>query len=397
VSDVPAPPHTDVTPGRRLLVIGAAVIGVAGAIATGAGFAIAPTQAAFSYLTAWAFALSIAFGALVFLMMGHAIDARWTIVFQRFTEAIVGSLPALAVLFLPIALASAWLYPWIAPPPTLDPETAARLAHKAPYLNVTFWLVRAAVYFALWIAAGELLARWAGRAARDPAGLVRARVLSAAAFPAIGLTITFAAFDWLMSLTPAWYSTIFGLLYWSGGFVAALALIAVIARGARRVPAVAASIHGSHTGALGRMMFAFLVFWAYMEFAQGLIIWIADKPDEVPWYIARGAGAWGSVFAALVIAHFAIPFFVLLSKPLKRRPTWLALAGAWLVVLHYVDVYWLVMPVLHPAPALHWLDLAAPCAVLGLATAAAAARRRTRIAIASDHPRLAAAITYEGT
>ncbi len=377
---------------RRGLITGGLAIGGLGAVATGVGFALDPGQAAFSYLTAWAFALSIAIGALVFLMMGHAIDARWTIVFQRFTEAIARSLPALAALFVPIALASRWLYPWISPPATLDPEAVRKLAHSAPYLNLAFWAIRAAVFLALWIALAELLTRWGTR--REPA-LARARALSAVGLPAVGLTVTFAAFDWLMSLTPLWYSTIFGLLFWSGGFVAALALIAVIARGARRVPRIAAIIGGSHTGALGRLMFAFLIFWAYMEFAQGLIIWIANKPDEVPWYVARGAGAWGGVFALLIIAHFALPFFALLSKPLKRRPTLLAIAGGWLVVMHYVDIYWMVMPVLHRSLALHWLDLAAPCAVLGLATATAAARSRS--VLADDHPRFAAAADYEGT
>jgi hypothetical protein len=376
---------------------GIAAIGIAGAVAMAIGFATSPQQAAFSYLTAWTFALSIAIGALIFLMIGHAVDARWTIVFQRFTEAVAGSLPVLALLFVPIALSIEWLYPWAAPSPALDAETLAKLAHKAAYLNTPFWVIRAAMFLGLWIAIGELLARWSARFATSPAAIVRARALSAAGLPAIGLSLTFAAFDWLMSLTPLWYSTIFGLLYFSGGFVAALSLIAVIAHQARRVPGVAANVHGSHTGALGRMMFAFLVFWGYMEFAQGIIIWIANKPDEVPWYVARGAGRWGSVFALLVIAHFGVPFFALLSKPLKRRPSLLAIAGAWLVAMHYVDVYWLVMPVLHRELAIHWLDLAAPCAVLGLATAVTAARMRTRHAIAADDPRFSAAVAYEGT
>jgi len=382
---------------RRRLILGAGALGIAGAIATAIGFATSPAQAAFSYLTAWTFALSIAVGALIFLMIGHAIDARWTIVFQRFTEAVACSLPALAALFIPIALSVAWLYPWVSPPASLDAESLAKLAHKAPYLNTPFWVIRAVAFLALWIALAELLARWSARFAHSSDAIVRARALSAAGLPAVGLTLTWAAFDWLMSLTPLWYSTIFGLLYFAGGFVAALSLIAVIGRAARREPAVAASIHGSHTGALGRMMLAFLVFWGYMEFAQGIIIWIANKPEEVPWYIARGAGQWGGVFTVLIVAHFAAPFFALLSKPLKRRPTLLAIAGAWLVAMHYIDVYWLVMPVLHRDLALHWLDLAAPCAVLGLATAATAARPRMRQAIAGDDPRFAAAVAYEGT
>ena len=374
---------------RPRLVIAAGAIGVVGAIATAIGFATEPAQAAFSYLTAWTFALSIAIGALIFLMIGHAIDARWTVVFQGISEAVTGSLPALAVLFVPIALAAYHLYPWLSPPAGLPAESLERLAHKAPYLDLAFWVIRAAVYFALWIAVDELVALWSRRGMQ-----ARARALSAAGFPAVGLTLTFAAFDWLMSLTPLWYSTIFGLLYFSGGFVAALALVAVIAR---CVPPSTVEIRPPHAGALGRLTFAFLVFWAYMEFSQGIIIWIADKPDEVPWYIARGAGGWGGAFAVLVIGHFALPFFALLSRPLKRRPTLLALVGGWLVVMHYVDVAWLVMPVLHPQLSLHWLDLAAPCAVLGLATAATAARPRSRLAVATGDPRLAAAAHYEGT
>lgn len=372
---------------RRGLVLRAGAIGVLGGIATAVGFAVAPHQAAFSYLTAWAFALSLAIGALIFLMIGHAIDARWTIAFQRLTEAIAGTLPVLAVLFVPIALALPELYPWVDPSPALAPEVRARLAHAAPYLDVPFWLVRAGMFLVFWIVVGELLRRW-------PYG-ARKRALSAAALPAIGLTLTFAAFDWLMSLTPQWYSTIFGLLYFSGGFVGALSLLAVVAALARRDPRVALAIRADHTGALGRMMFAFLVFWAYMEFSQGIIIWIANKPDEVPWYVTRGAGAWGGVFALLCVGHFALPFLALLSRPFKRRPALLAIAGAWLVVMHYVDIYWMVMPVLHGVLAVHWLDVAAPCAVLGLATAAAALR--TRAPVPDDHPRFADAVGYEAT
>jgi hypothetical protein len=382
---------------RRGALLGAAGLGGLGAIATAIGFVTAPVQAAFAYLTAWTFALSIALGALIFLMIGHATAARWTVVFQRFTEAIASSLAVLAVLFVPIALSIGRLYPWAAPAGALDPEALARRTHQAAYLDPAFWTIRAAVFLVLWTVLAALVVRWGGRTARDPEAAARVRGLSAAALPAVGLTLTFAAFDWLMALTPAWYSTVFGLLYFSGGFIAQLSLVAVIARAARRVPEVAASIHPSHTGALGRMMLAFLVFWAYMEFAQGVIIWMANKPDEVPWYVARGAGQWGAVFTVLVIGHFAAPLLALLSKPLKRRPTLLAGVGGWLVAMHYVDVYWLVMPVLHRAVAPHWLDVAAPCAVLGVTAAVALARAGRRPAIATDDPRFAAAVAYEGT
>lgn len=383
---------------RRRMILGAGTIGALGTAAVAIGFALEPRQAAFSYLTAWVFAISIALGALIQLMLGHATGARWMIVFRRFTEAIVATLPVLALLFVPIVLSLGQLYPWVDPPRDLAREALERLAHKSPYLNGTFFVIRAAVFLIAWTVIGELLTSWSARRARDPDRLTpRLRALSAGAMPFLALTLTFAAFDWLMSLTPLWYSTIYGLLYFSGGFVGALSLIAVIARAARTSPVVERSIRPSHTGALGRLLFAFLVFWAYMEFSQGIIIWIANKPDEVPWYIARGAGVWGGVFTVLVVGHFALPFFALLSRSLKRRPTLLAIVAGWLVVMHYVDVYWLVMPVLHRSFALHWLDVAAPCAVLGIVTCAALLRTRERPVIAEDDPDFATAVAYEGS
>ena len=354
-----------------------------------------PTQAAFSYLTAWVYAVSIALGGLLFVMAGHATKAKWFIVFRRFAEAVASSLPVLALGFIPIALSLGRIYPWVDPSPALGHEALATIAHKAAYLNEPFFIIRAAVCFVLWIALAELLMRWSAQMGSRPELVGRLRALSCATLPAVALTLTFAAFDWLMSMTPAWYSSVFGLLYFSGGFVAALATVAVISRDARRDPEVAATISADHTGALGRLMFGFLCFWAYMEFSQGLIIWIANKPGEVPWYVVRGAGAWGTVFAVLLVGHFFAPFLVMLSRPFKRKPTPLALMGWWILLMHYVDIYWIVMPILHPALSFHWLDVAAPLCVVGLATAFVAAR--TRHPIATEDPRFAAALRYEGS
>ena len=342
----------------------AVIIGIAGAIAIAIGFSIAPAQAGFAYLTAWAFAMSIALGALIFVMIGHAMGARWTVAFQRRAEMIVGALPVLAILFVPIAVYAASIYPW------LEPTTPAQL-HRAAWLNLTFWTARAAIYLVFWVIAGELMRRRPSAA------------LACALFVPLGLTLTFAAFDWLMSLEPDWSSTVYGLIYFAGGFVAALALIAATSR-AR--PAA--------TGALARLIHGFLIFWVYVEFAQGFIIWIANKPDEVPWYVTRAAGNWGAVLIAIAIGGFVLPFFALLGRSPSRSPRFVAGVGAWLVALHYVDVYWLVMPVLHATPALHWLDLAAPCAVLGLA--AVAALVRAPAPFGDSDPRVIAANTYAG-
>lgn len=345
-------------------------IAVAGVIAIAIGFGVEPTQAAFAYLTAWAFAMSIALGALIFLMIGHAMSATWTALFQRRAEVFVGALPVLAVLFVPIAVWAPHLYPWLHAPPH-DLEAAAQAAHRAAWLNEPFWIVRAACYLVLWIILGE-------RMRRRPSA-----AFACAMFVPLGLTLTFGAFDWLMSLEPDWISTVYGLIYFAGGFVGALALVAATSR------ATAAA-----TSALGRLTFGFLIFWVYVEFAQGFIIWIANRPEEVPWYVTRAAGGWGALLAVLAIGGFVVPFFALLPRDLSRDPRWVGAVGCWLLVMHYLDVYWLVMPVLHRLPELHWLDLAAPCAVLGIAVATAIARRPP--AFADDDPRVLAAHRYRG-
>lgn len=303
------------------------------------------SELAASYLTAWLFAATIAAGALVFLMLGHAMSSKWTREVQPVTETIVGALPVLAVLFVPIPIVAGLVYPWVASPP----------AHLASWLSLPAWTVRSAVYLFVWILFGELLRR------RPPA----TRAIATAGLPLAALTITFAAFDWVMSLTPGWSSTLFGLLVFAGGFVGALALIATLCRVSTRA-----------TGALGRLLFAFVIVWAYFEFSQALIQWIANKPDELTWYDARGAGGWSAIAALLVIGHFALPFMALLPFSPKRKPAFLAAVGAWLVAMHYVDTAWLVLPPERTQPSPTWLDLAALVVVAGIAAAVSLARRR---------------------
>jgi hypothetical protein len=348
----------------------AAALALAGVIAVAIGFAADPTQAAFAYLTAWAFAISIALGALIFIMIGHAMSAKWTRLFQRQGELVVGALPILAVLFVPVVVWSPHIYPWLQAA-SHDPEAAMRAAHRAAWLDEPFWIVRAVCYLGFWVYVGE-------RMRRRPT-----TVFACAMFVPLGVTLTFAAFDWLMSLEPDWISTVYGLIYFAGGFVGACALVAAITRATAEA-----------TGALARLIFGFLIFWLYVEFAQGFIIWIANKPDEVPWYVTRAAGGWGALLVLLFLGGFVVPFFSLLPRDLSRDPRWVGAVGAWLVVLHYLDIYWLVMPVLHPLPAVHWLDVAAPAAVLGIAAVVALLRRPP--SFADDDPRVIAAREYRG-
>lgn len=264
------------------------------------------------YLAAWAAAVALAVGALGLLALGLVTHGRWLAgpdsPIARALRLQARALPVLAVGFVPVALGVRVLYPW----------PAATTA----YLNVPFWIVRAVGYFAAW----SLLAR----------AVVRGSVAAAAAaLPIVGLTTMFAATDWLMSREAPWTSTVFGLGFLVGGTTAALALAAVLAR-RRATPWEA--------GAAGRLLLALLCLWAYMGLSQGLIIWLANKPSEVPWYVARVHGGWQLAFLALVGGGFVAPFFALLPAAPKRRPRWLAALGLWLVAMHVLDLVWQVRP-----------------------------------------------------
>jgi len=371
---------------------GLAVAGVLGLALLLLGALADPRQAAFSYLTAYAYVLSFALGALLFLMIQHTIAATWSIVLHRTAEAVAATLPLLTLLFVPVLLAWPWLFPWQgdAAGPTAGPTARLPAELRPGYLALPFAALRAAACFAVWNAAALLLHRWSLRqqTGGDPAALAhRQRVLSAAGLPLVAFTVTLASFDWLMSLTPGWASTIFGVYYFAGAMVGILALIAVAAPRLEREGYLAGIITVSHYHALGKLLFTFLLFWAYIAFAQLLLIWIADLPREATWFVARTAGSWAAVSGLIVVGHFLLPFFALLSRELKRRPAALAAVGAWLLVMHFVDVYWIVLPVPHPAGTRpHWLDAAAVVGIAGAAAAFGLWRARGASIVASGDP-----------
>ena len=359
------------TPGRELLRTRRA--GVVGALAL--GFArVDPTQAAFAYLTAWAFAVSIALGALIFVMIGHAMSATWTALFQRQAELVVGDAAGArgAVRADRRVGCRSSTRGCTAPPHEVELARA-----RGPSRGVA---ERAVLDRTRGVLSGVLDGRSASACARRPS-----TAFACAMFVPLGLTSTFAAFDWLMSL-----DALLGL----DGLRPDL-----LRRRLRRRVRAARGDHLArdpprHTGALGAHDVRVPDLLAYVEFAQGFIIWIANKPDEVPWYVTRAAGGWGTLLALLALGGFVVPFFALLPRDLSRNPRWVAAVGRWLLVLHYLDIYWLVMPVLHRLPEIHWLDLGAPCAVLGIAAVVALVRRPP--AFATDDPRVIAARTYRG-
>ncbi|WP_373047312.1 hypothetical protein [Vulgatibacter sp.] len=363
------------------------------------GLALEPRRALFSWLVAWLFVVTTATGSLVLLMVTHAARARWFAVVRRLAEVAASALPVLLLLAAPIFLGVGELYRWAAPLDGLGAEERELIVHKRPWLDEPLFVARAIFFLGSWSIAAWLLGRWS--LAQDRTGSaalqIRMQRFSSGMLPFMALSVTFASFDWAMSLQPSWLSTVFGIYFLVGGFVAALALLcaAAIVAGRRPLDEV---ISTAHRHALGKLLFAAVVFWAYIAFVQFLLQWITDMPREVEFWLHRTEGGWRTVTLLLVAAHFVVPFFFLLPRRTKRRPLPLAAAAAWLLAAHWLDLYWLVMPALSPhGPMPHWLDLAALLATCGATSLFVALRWRNRPLLATGDVHFEQALRYRGS
>lgn len=382
--------------GRAMLL--AAVLGGLGLALTAAGFFTAPRETLYAYLIAFAYWLGISLGGLALLMANHAARARWIVVVRRLTESLFAPLPLFALLFLPILFGARSLFVWIDPPASLGKEALALIAHKRPYLNLGFFTARAALYFAVWLILGLTLRRWSRRQdAQGGAALTRStRRLSTGGLPFLAFTLTFAAFDWIMSLSPTWFSTMFGLYYFAGSFVAAIAMLCLASAIAHESGAgFGKLISPSHFHNLGKLLLAFVAFWAYIGFSQYMLIWVANLPEEIPWVRLRDPGPFRAVGVFLILFHFLVPFFALLSRDLKRRPRALAVAAVWVLFVHYVDLYWIVMPTSHPQGlGLHWTQLTSFIGIGGSSVAWAIWRLRGGYAVPVGDPYLEESLRF---
>jgi hypothetical protein len=300
-----------------------------------------------SYLTNFCYFLSLALGALFFVVLQHLTRSGWSVAVRRLAEGVAGSVLLLVLLLVPIIICMQPLYTWV------DPNLAAsdHLLHgKQAYLNRGSFVARCAIYFVIW----AFLARYYLKrsieqdSSGDPSLTQAMERLSAPAMIVFALTITFAAFDLLMSRDPKWYSTIFGVYYYSGSVVGFFALLAIVMFLLQRSGRLTRSIRIEHYHDVGRLLFAFVVFWAYIAFSQYMLMWYANIPEETTWYLRRQTGSWTGVSLVLLFGHFVVPFLALVSRWPKRRPGVLAAAGAWMLVMHWIDVYWLTMPEVSP-------------------------------------------------
>lgn len=391
--------------GGRSWVVAGGGAGLVFLLLTAVGIFIAPRETAFSYLAAFAYWCGIAIASIVLLMIMHAVKARWVTVVRRPMEAMAASIVVFVLLAIPVILAMKQLYVWMDPPADYGKEGLALLAHKRPYLNQGFFIVRFGIYFLLWVFLAERLFGWSRRqdASGDPKLLQRQRSLGAGGLPFIALTFSFAAFDWLMSLYPLWFSTIFGVYYFAGSFVSALSMLAIVTRGTRlsrdEAPAdkdlFSAYMTVEHTHNIGKLMLAFTCFWTYIAFSQLLLIWIAGLPEETPFFITRFKPGWAWVGILMIVGHFFLPFGALLSRSLKRTPRRLAVVAGWILFIHYVDIYWLVMPTLYPDGfGFHWTAVTAFLGVGLVAIAFAVWRLRGQFAVPIRDPYLGDSLGY---
>lgn len=371
--------------------------GGVGALALVVAFVLGPAAGSRfwgAYWTAWLTGITVALGGLFFVLLHHVTRAGWSVSVRRLAEHVAGTLPLFAVLSIPVFLNADSLFPWMGAEARHDPL----VAHKAAYLNAGFFYLRSAFYLVAWSAMGWWFRSRsvAQDATGDPAVTRRLQTFSAPGLIVFGVTLTFASFDWVMSLDPHWFSTIFGVYVFAGATVAILALLSLLGMVFERSGGpLDGVVTTEHYHDLGKLLFGFVVFWAYIAFSQFMLIWYGNIPEETAWYAHRVEHGWQGVTLALAAGHFVLPFFFLLSRDVKRRRPTLAAACVWLLAVHFLDLYWLVMPAVAEGFHPHWVDLVTLVAVGGLALGAFGWLVRRPALVPVADPRLPESLSFE--
>jgi hypothetical protein len=343
---------------QRLLIAGAV-----GAVVSVLGFLLNSRQFFQSYLMAYMLWLGVTLGCLALGMVHQLSGGAWGVLIRRPIGAAARVIPLMTALFLPIALGVMRIYPWTNADLVAHDEA---LQHKQLYLNVPFFLTRAAIYFLAWNALSYFLNRWSLEQDRtgDPRIARRMQMLSGGGLVVYGLTITFASFDWLMSLEPHWYSTIYGVLILGGQGLSSLAFLIIVLVWLSRRPPLDQIVVPAHFHDLGNLMLAFVMLWAYFSFSQYLIIWAGNLPAEIAWYLHRMQTGWRPIAVVLMLFHFALPFVVLLSRTVKRQGRLLVRVAIAVLAVRLVDLWWLIGPEFHTdGIAVSWMDAWIPLSV----------------------------------
>lgn len=342
-------------------------LGAVGIVATAAGFFMEDRSQFFqSYLIAYMFWLGITLGSLGLLMVQYLSGGAWGLVARRVFEAGTRTLPLMAILFIPIALNLQTLYKW-ARPEALEDNL---IVPKLPYLNDDFFYLRAVLYFVIWMGLTFILNKWSkeqDETAPQPPGPAdrKFRVLAGPGLVLHVIAITFMSVDFVMSLDPHFYSTIFGVLTLGGQGLSTLAFTILVLQGLAHSKPISEVADNERFHDYGKLMLAFVMLWAYFNVSQLLIIWSANLPEEIPWYIERLQGHWAPWAVVVLVGHFVLPFILLLSRDLKRHGRVLSRVAFLVLVMRIVDLVWTIGPVFRHEHTFAWLDFAAVAAFAG--------------------------------
>jgi len=373
----------------------ALIVGVAGLALTAGGGWMSRAQFFQSYLLGFLFWAGLTLGCFALLLLHQTFGAGWGFVMQRTLEAGTRVFPLLAALFVPLLFGLHDLYEW-----THAEVVAgnAALTEKSAYLNVNFFIGRAAFYFLAWVGVAYLLNKWSREldTSGDPRLAGRLRNAGPPGLLIYGLTATFAGVDWIMSLEPHWFSTMFGLMLIAGQVLSTLAFVVIVVGRLAEHPPLAKVARPQHFHDLGNLMLAFTMIWAYLSFSQFLIIWSGNLPETITWYQHRSTGGWQWVALGLFLFSFALPFVLLLGRRTKRRAETLAVVGGLVLVMRLADLFWLVAPTFRPGLSVHWMDLTAPIGIGGLWLAFFFYQLKGRPTLPQLDPRLKEAFADEG-
>jgi hypothetical protein len=319
-----------------------------------------------SYLVAFVYWMVFAMGCLAILQLHHMTGGRWGLPIRRILEAGTRTIPMMTLLFVPVVVGMSRLYPWMQPD-TLGDDPAGNF--RRLYLSPHFFIVRAVIYFAIWNLLARLQNKWSAEQDRTGDLVLKDRMSSLAAPGTIlwALSWSWAMIDWVMTLEPTWYSSIYGMVFMVIACLGALSFSVIMLRMLNDYEPLRDSYDQYRLNDIGNLMLTFTLLWTYMSFAQFLIIWSGNLKQEIPWYMTRAFGRWAVIAAGLLVFHFFVPFFILLQRRVKRRLERLSVLAAWMMVITLVDVYWLVVPSFEKAgPQIHLVDIFALIGIGGV-------------------------------
>jgi hypothetical protein len=311
----------------------------------GAGAAIDPKQFSYSWLFAFGFFFTLCVGCFFWTIVHYATDAEWTVVVRRQLENIAVLIAVLAIFFIPILLLRKHLYDWMSIPPGAEEN----LDSKRAYLNLNFFILRAVFFLGFFIIASQLLRRFSVRQDKDgsPKFTIWLRKVSFVSLPLFALSVSFGAYDWLLGLQYRWFSTMFGVYIFAGAAGSSMSLLVLVITALRKAGYLKNVVTMEHYHIMGKWMFAFCVFWAYIGFGQYMLIWYANMPEETKYFLVRNTESWWYLSMLLVFGRFFGPFIILLLRSIKKHPNQLCYVAVWILFMQMLDIYLVVLPALH--------------------------------------------------